>query len=51
MAVIKNPIRCPKCNTIVVEDEKSLQFFVLQRDITCPNCVTIVVSVPSWVNR
>jgi endogenous inhibitor of DNA gyrase (YacG/DUF329 family) len=38
-----NPIRCPKCNQIVVSDERNLTNLVLYNDIKCSSCGTVVV--------
>jgi DNA-directed RNA polymerase subunit RPC12/RpoP len=42
--VIKEPIKCSICGTIVVEDAKDLMWRVLTDDIRCPKCNAIVVA-------
>ena len=40
-----NPIRCPKCGEVVVEDDKTLMYMVIQPPgIKCPKCGTLVVT-------
>ena len=41
--VQKNPIKCPECGFVVMEDEKNLQYYVLKEDIKCPKCGKVVV--------
>ena len=38
------PIRCPVCEVIVIDDAKSLRFRVILEDIKCPRCGEIVVA-------
>lgn len=42
--IAKEPIKCSKCSTVVIEDAKDLMYRVLSDDIRCPNCDTIVVA-------
>ena len=41
--VRKKPIFCPNCQNVVVEDEKELQHYLLQKDIICDKCGNVVV--------
>lgn len=41
--VAREPIVCPSCGEIVVQDKNTLTFLVLYSDIMCPNCGTVVV--------
>jgi predicted RNA-binding Zn-ribbon protein involved in translation (DUF1610 family) len=41
--VRKNPIKCPACNAVVVEDEKNLRHYVIKEDIKCPKCGKVVI--------
>lgn len=40
------PIKCSKCDTIVIEDQQNLSNFVISADIRCPVCGAIVIAAP-----
>jgi len=48
--VKQEPLCCPYCGAIVLQNKNTLAFALINGDIRCPRCGKIVISAePPWV--